>query len=244
MTNTAKVTNININNIYNDIRLFLQSAKDKSKNTAKSYETDIKQFFSYARNKDMNTLATEDLNVKHKEVIAYRLYLKDTGLANATINRKIASLKSLYKFLNANDYPVNPNAFSLDNLSTHESSSYGILAWEEIEQMIKLVREQHKGLEKSLLIEMAVKTSIRKDALLNIKWDDIKETPGKDIYEITTTDKGQKHSKSICKEFYDRLITIKKNDRVFTLSKTTIKDMMQKLCQDMNIDKLTLTEKG
>ncbi len=221
-TNTQTQTNTQTySNIHNDITIFLQDNR-KALNTRKSYQADIKEFFSFTRNKQINQLTHNDLqNYRHSEIMQYRDYLNQKHAKTTTVNRKIRSVKSLFNFLKANEYNVNPEIFNNITLKQNNTESHATLNWEEVQQVIQYIltennlnarkpnpyrpkKEQaYHRIEKALFIELAVKTSIRKDALINLCWKDFRKENG--VVAIKVIDKGEVHEKSIWTEFYERL---------------------------------------
>ena len=79
------------------IRHFLNLKASSSQYTAISYERDILDFFQVEQIEDIRLeqiIAVNMFDVEH-----YLLDLKGKGCASATINRKVSSLSSLYKWL-------------------------------------------------------------------------------------------------------------------------------------------------
>lgn len=229
--------------VYGKIKLFLQSKALKSENTATAYETDIKQFFMTTLGKKLEELEQEDIRFEHSEVMQYQLYLVESGLANSSVNRKMNAVHSLFMFLKRDDANINADAFIVDTLSESESDSYGVLTVDEVFEMIERVKKQYKGLEKSLLVEMALRTSFRKESLLSLKWDDIVYNEAEGLYIVTVIGKGKKKSeKPIPDSFYQRLLVLKYNRKagdglVFHLDSKTPDAMITSLCEEMGISK-------
>jgi integrase/recombinase XerC len=87
---------------------YLQFEKRFSKNTAVSYKTDLLQF------NDFLTATYEEKNLAnatHSMIRSWVVSLVDQKLDPASINRKIASLRSLYTFLLKQEViPTNPTS--------------------------------------------------------------------------------------------------------------------------------------
>lgn len=85
---------------------YLQFEKRYSKHTIVSYQTDLSQYTKYLSEiYEITDLAT----VSHQMVRSWIVTLMDNGLEAKSINRKIACLKSFYKFLHKNgEIPKNP----------------------------------------------------------------------------------------------------------------------------------------
>lgn len=220
--------------IYHNILDYLEEHMSISKNTKITYETTYKHFFNYMKNKELNELTIEDLQFKKSDIMHYKNHLIKT-YSNTSVNQKISHLKALYLYLKSIDYEVNPNIFDLRRLPEYDAKKRGTLHWEEVDQMTRLVKKQRKGLEKSLLIELAAKTSIRLDALLNLTWNNFEKMNG--VYAIRTVDKGKENIKAIYPEHYERLSKIKKSytNKVFSLTHKTVHKMMKQLVEEMDI---------
>lgn len=243
------VTSINVNNVYNAILSFLDDVGSASDKTKISYKYDIEQFYAYIKGKQLNELVQEDIQVTRPQVIDFRNYLQrlmsadgeSPKYSNTSINRKIAVLKSLYNELPTYSFDVDPVAFNVRPLP-ERVNSIGFLSWEEVMEMSERVKAHKNGEEKSLLIRLAAQTSIRKDAILHVKWGDFKIVDG--VQVLSVYDKGNVlDEKSLPDDLYKDLLKIKREDatnadRVFTInSLRTLDGMINGLCEEMNIPK-------
>ena len=77
---------------------YLQFEKRFSPNTVTAYKNDLDQFSQF-----LVSFQTELLNVTHQHVRTWSVSLMDDGIEARTINRKISSLRSFYKFLQRED---------------------------------------------------------------------------------------------------------------------------------------------
>lgn len=246
MTVPDKVVNLYDTSVYDDIMTFLNDIGNYSINTKLAYQKDIEDFFRIVRGKDLKHLTVEDLDVKYSEVKNYRQYLIDSGkYSNATINRKIDALRSLYRELKKDRQELNPEVFDLKRLK-EVNNSYGILSPEEAEQMaeLALTTEKRYKKEKYLLIHTAIRTTLRLNALLSLRWKDIYQDPNdSDRYIVQAIDKGGELVKRpITKEFYNKLLEIKKedsndDDKIFDISPKYVNQMIRRLAQKMGIPK-------
>lgn len=204
--------------MYSHIQKYLRSLGNKSGNTEAAYENDIRQFFLIMKNKEIENLTHEDILLSNEDMVQYQTFLcrdyigSRTGkrLKNASISRKIESVISLYKYLFKNRLGVNPEELRVDKLPD-DTETRGILTVEEVEKMISCSKYE----DLAALMMLALRTGLRKEALLELKWSQIKPIHDKEqMYLITTIDKGKKVEEEIHQIMYDKLISIK-SDEVF-----------------------------
>jgi len=148
---------------------YLQKEKNYSVFTLKAYQTDLSDFqrFTKSYSKDLT-------QVTSKEVRLWIANLSEKSLSEKTINRKIASLKSFYKFLlKTETITVNPLAqisgmkvrkkfpvpFSPDEMQN-------IFDWD-------LFPDTFEGVRDKTIIQLFYTTGIRRAELLNIHLNDI-----------------------------------------------------------------------
>ena len=82
----------------------LQAEKRFSPLTVKAYQSDMEQFIEYVR----NTYEITDLTKVSTTVLrSYLVHLKDHGLSNRSINRKLTTLRTFYKYCLREDLIAN-----------------------------------------------------------------------------------------------------------------------------------------
>ncbi|WP_299831515.1 site-specific integrase [uncultured Metabacillus sp.] len=241
-----KVVPFNENSIYSDIQAFfneleMNTIKEK-KNTKITYERNIRQFFKEMCGKDIEHLTIDDIQFKRNDIINYRKLLFDKyGYRNATINQKIASVKSLYNNLEANEYEINASIFNIKRLKEN-TQEYEVLSENEAYRFANAIwdTEREKKLIKYLLVMFAIRTSFRLEEILNIKWGDLKVNNG--VCEVYGLGKGDKNNvTSITVDFYEKILELKEvnnveSDCVFQISIKAISGMMKRLRNHLNID--------
>lgn len=174
------------------IRHFINLKSSKSIYTAKSYERDIKDFFKAERIED---ITIEDIiNVSIFDAEKYMMNLIRVGRENSTVNRKISSLSSLYKWLVR--YQDNRTGFQLirfnpfaslgsDRPKVDDFSNTDYLVEEEAVRLINSFDESTiLGLRNKAIIALALTTAIRKSEIINIKLKHIMTVGGYDVIKI------------------------------------------------------------
>ena len=74
---------------------YLNLEKSYSQNTIKAYFTDLKDFENFSKS-NFDNINLEECN--YSIIRSWIVELVNTGNSNRTVNRKISSLKSFYKF--------------------------------------------------------------------------------------------------------------------------------------------------
>ena len=74
----------------------LKFEKRVSENTIKSYDNDLSQFLIFSEKYENNRKLS---SIDNKTIRAWIIELSTKNLSNKSINRKIASIKSFFKFL-------------------------------------------------------------------------------------------------------------------------------------------------
>lgn len=168
---------------------YLRYEKRYSDHTILSYGTDLDQFEEYfTREGGSNDLSKADGQIIRRWVIL----LMDSGLGASTVNRKISTLKSFYRYLMRRQYiGTNPT----DNVVTPRQSRK-LPSFVESEKMDLLLDEYEfgedfKGCRNRLIIELLYITGMRKAELIGLKDSDI------DLYEMNLKVTGKRNKQRI-----------------------------------------------
>ena len=73
---------------------YLKNEKRMSQNSLEAYKRDVVDFSKFCQEKGNDNI----LKISNGEIVSYLLTLKNFGKSAATINRKLASIRSLYKY--------------------------------------------------------------------------------------------------------------------------------------------------
>lgn len=76
---------------------YLRYEKGSSGNTVSNYETDIEQFYEYIRGPERRPL--DVAAITHNEIRGFIAHLSRLGLKKSSTQRKLASIRSFYKYL-------------------------------------------------------------------------------------------------------------------------------------------------
>src|SRR3990172_11489395 len=111
---------------------YLTAERNASPHTSRAYQRDIEQFLAYLKraNKELE-------NLDHKSFRQYLALLQTLKYERKTIARKLASLKSFYKYLKREDY-VRSDPTSFISSPKIEKRLPRILAIESVEELLSL----------------------------------------------------------------------------------------------------------
>lgn len=149
---------------------FLLFEKNYSKHTAVAYKRDIEMFELFLSKEFSKSNAS---NANYPQIRTWIVNLVSKNISNRTINRKISSLNSYYKFL------LKIQAVKLNPLIKHKAlkvSKKLQIPFSEIEiisvlNMIEI--DSFEGLRNKLIVEMFYSTGMRRTELVNLQLNDI-----------------------------------------------------------------------
>lgn len=143
--------------------IFLIEEKGFSSHTIKSYKNDINKFLSFLLEKSIDLK-----KVSKKEIRDFLAYQYDLGLSKKTIARRLASIKSFFKFLlNSNYVSYNPTLF----LSTPKISKKlpDFIETKMIDELMDQPdHHTEKGLRDKAILELFYSTGMRLSELINL----------------------------------------------------------------------------
>lgn len=152
-----------------DFKNFIESEKKYSKHTVNAYVNDLEEF-----NKFLNinrVKLNEKLN--YSFVRQWIVELSENGLSSRSINRKISSLKSYFNFL------IAINKLNVSPLKLHRNLKVDpkiIIPFNEreMDKVFEIFNNNSGKLDRDfLIIEILYSTGIRRDELINLKFEDI-----------------------------------------------------------------------
>ena len=153
---------------------YLKFEKRLSENTVISYETDLDQFFSFYKE---HSTSQEIEKVDKRTIRSWIVKLSLSNLSAKSINRKIASLKSFFKFLVKRDLIKKNPSSHINSLKTDQKIP-SFIKERDINFLFKNIdtKEDFTGQRDLLILELLYGTGIRISELINIKISDINFT--------------------------------------------------------------------
>ncbi|EAR00648.1 tyrosine-type recombinase/integrase [Maribacter sp. HTCC2170] len=150
---------------------YLLLEKNYSKHTVNAYEKDIQSFIDFC---DKELKLESINNVEYNIIRNWIVTLVNTGISNRSVNRKIASLKAYYKFLQrVGSININPLA---KHKALKTSKKIEVPFSEEEMQRILLqlpFEDDFEGSRDKLIIELLYTTGIRRSELINLRTNSV-----------------------------------------------------------------------
>ncbi|MCG7502691.1 tyrosine-type recombinase/integrase [Tenacibaculum sp. Mcav3-52] len=153
---------------------YLEFEKKYSKNTIQAYKTDLIAFKDFCEVE----FDQEDLeSIHYNQIRTWIVSLVNANVSNRSVNRKVSSLKTFYKFLQKiGEVTVNP-------LSNHKALKVQKkiqtpFDQNEVEEVLKLIKERSdfESVRDRLIVEILYSTGMRRIELINVKEKDIDHT--------------------------------------------------------------------
>lgn len=158
-----------------DFLEYLAVERGYSKNTLSAYEIDLSQFLDFLRRGGKENSWGE---VSKEDIVSYVLHLRgDRRYSSSTVARKVAAIKSFFKFLSQEEVvPGNPTT-GLDSPKV-ERRLPRVISLEEVKQILAQPAEaaaegDPKALRDQALLELAYATGMRASELVSLNLDDV-----------------------------------------------------------------------
>ena len=188
---------------------YLSVERNASKHTIISYENDLRSFLNFTANTEEIDIDKVDVNAITR--LSIRLWLGDLseqGLAKTSIARKVAALRSFFKYCFKREY-ITKNPAHLLVVPKKEQTLPKTATVEDIERMMEAVNiETVQGLQNRAILELFYGTGMRLSELtgLNITDIDLKQN------QVIVNGKGNKQRiiplgktvSAILKEFLEK----------------------------------------
>ena len=145
----------------------LKFEKRVSENTIKSYKNDLSQFLTFCENYENNRKIS---CIDNKTIRAWIIELSTKNLSNKSINRKIASIKSFFKFLIKRQI-IKKNPSTLVKSLKAKQTLPLFLKEKDLVSLFKTINISNTLDEtrSDLILELLYGTGIRINELINLK---------------------------------------------------------------------------
>lgn len=168
---------------------YLLQEKNYSVHTVNAYEKDLGDFASFVA----TNFEQEDLNeVNYNQIRSWIVFLMDKGLSSVSVNRKISSLKSFYKFL------LKSKQIDVSPLIKHKSLKTGKkvqipFSEKEVKAVLTegVFASDFEGKRDKLIIDLFYATGMRRAELIELKLQNV------DLYSNTIKVLGKRNKERI-----------------------------------------------
>ena len=205
-------------NFKNSFHDYLLLEKNYSQHTVTAYLNDLGFFESFLSSEYDDT---DLIKVNYNQIRSWIVSLSDDGIANASINRKISSLKSFYKFL------LKTKQLDSSPLIKHKAlkSPKKIqipFSEKELDLVLNpiIYKDGFEGIRDKLIIDLFYTTGIRRTELINLKTQHI------DLSKETIKVLGKRNKERII----PILPIISKQIKSYLKEKALIQDVKEQEC--------------
>jgi len=150
---------------------YIRNVRRYSSHTIRSYCHDLDDYYAYC----INNFGGEDfIKLDHTAIQSYMQHLSKKGLSTRTLARRLASIKSLYKYmLVSNLVDVNIARFVKTPKTNRELPHY--LSLKEAKEILDLpIGDSETILRERLILELFYATGVRISELIQIQLNDIR----------------------------------------------------------------------
>ena len=195
---------------------YLQLEKNYSLHTVNAYVNDL-VFFQEFLTENFDTEKLEDVN--YSMIRSWIVSMVDNDISNSSVNRKISSLKSFYKFLLKTKQIENSPLLKHKSLKTPKKIQIPF-SEKELDQVLNQLTypEGFDGIRDKLIIDLFYTTGIRRVELIDLKMQNV------DLSNNTLKVLGKRNKERIL----PILPIISKQIRLYLLERTKIEDIKDK----------------
>jgi integrase/recombinase XerC len=159
-------------NLIADFQIYLEVQRNVSEHTLKAYLADVKEFNSFLRENDIKKKSDAIINVEPETIRTYLSHLYRQKVKKVTVNRKISSLRSFYKYLlRTGKIKTNP----AEIVQTAKTEKY-IPTFLSIDETFQLLGDQGdnsvSGLRDSAMLELFYSSGLRLSELAGLNVTD------------------------------------------------------------------------
>lgn len=160
--------------VFNAFIDYLALEKKYSPHTVKAYQRDLETFAAFASEQyDYQSIE----KVPYSIIRSWIVSLVDADISNRSINRKISSLKTYYKFL-LKTQQIQENPLAKHKALKTTKKIQVPFSEKEVEQVLELLQQESgfEGLRNKLIVELFYSTGMRRAELLALKVADVSLT--------------------------------------------------------------------
>jgi len=145
---------------------YLEVEKNASPHTVKNYRSDLTEFFKFTKKKII-------ADINYLEIRKFLAYLKDKAYLKTTVSRKLACLKSFFKYL-TREHVLNTNPASGIQTPKRDRRLPSFLETTEVAHLLDAVKgEKWESKRDSAILEALYSSGIRVGELVGLNEADV-----------------------------------------------------------------------
>ncbi len=145
---------------------FLEAEKNASPHTIKNYRSDLIEFFNFLGKCSLN-------DVNYLSIRRFLAHLKEKEFLRSTVSRKLACLKSFFKYLTREHF-VSANPASGIATPKRERRLPSFLETKEVEHLLEATKGDSWEMKRDrAILETLYSSGIRVSELVGLNWDDV-----------------------------------------------------------------------
>jgi integrase/recombinase XerC len=158
--------------MFQEFIYYLQFEKRCSEHTITAYQTDLTQFQDYFEFKLISDLG----DLTSLSLRSWVVHLIDSGLTNRTVNRKIATLRTLFRWMRKEGIlKANPMAKISGPKNEKRLPVFAKESELDSNKLAEMYNNDFDGLRDELMVELFYQTGMRLNELMNLKEIDVNE---------------------------------------------------------------------
>ena len=154
--------------VVREFEIYLIEEKKMSANTVEAYKRDVKGFAQFVEERGLS----RPEEAGNAEVVAWLMRMKQEGKAKATVNRKLASIRTWYQYL-MTEGVISRNPAADIKSPKIERKEISYLSMEEVDKLMSMPDESPKGIRDRAILELMYATGIRASELISLEIDDV-----------------------------------------------------------------------
>jgi integrase/recombinase XerC len=156
--------------LFEDFENYLVSEKRFSEHTVTAYKIDLDQFLAFTEIKNRLDL----LEVSPMLIRGWIVSLYDNKIAKKSINRKLSTLRTFFKWLQKNgEIEINPISKVQGVKAEKRLPSFAKVIEMENDKLLNYFSDDFDGIRNKLIVEIFYQTGIRLSELIELKDKDI-----------------------------------------------------------------------
>lgn len=147
---------------------YLKNEKKMARNSCDAYRRDVSEFVGFEGSRGI----TDVTEVTSTEMVAWLHQLKSMGRSASTVNRKVASVRAFYRYLQSRGLmDSDPTAGIRSPRIERKEIEY--LSLQEIDRLLESPDDSVRGVRDRAILEVLYATGIRVSELIDLNMDSI-----------------------------------------------------------------------